>query len=112
MRAGERTIKIKIIEKQVRETGSEQVYKLKTNQDGESFTKNEQQQQGVGADRFRPKSRRSRLQTVSSRTTPGFIVVKCKKSISSVHRTTRRNEKTTAEEEKSPAKQIQVEIGD
>ena len=42
-------------------------------------------------------------------TTPGFIVVKRK---SSVHRTTKRNEKTTVEKEKSPAKRIQVEVGD
>ena len=89
-----------VIEKQVGETGSGQVYELKTNQDGESVTKKEQQQRGAGADRFRPKSRRSRLQTGSECTTPGFIVVKCKKFKSSVHRTTKRNEKTTVEEEK------------
>ena len=68
-----------IIEKQVGETGSGQVSELKTNQDGRSVTKKEQQQRGAGADRFRSKSR-SRLQTGSENTTPGFIVVKCKKS--------------------------------
>ena len=45
-------------------------------------------------------------------TTLGFIVVKRKKSKSSVHRTTKRNEKTTVEKEKSPARRIQVEVGD
>ena len=72
-----------IIEKQVGETVSGQVSELKTNQDGGSVTKKEQQQRGAGADRFRSKSRRSRLQTGSENTTPGFIVVKCKKSKSS-----------------------------
>ena len=48
-----------VIEKQIGETGSGQVYELKTNQDGESATKNEQQQRGAGTDRFRPKSRMS-----------------------------------------------------
>ena len=43
---------------------------------------------------------------LGSRTTPGFIVVKRKKSKFSVHRTTKRNKKTTVEEEESPAKQI------
>ena len=101
-----------VIEKQVGETGSGQVYILKNNLDGESVTKEEQQQRGAGADRFRSRSRRSRLQIGSKRTTPGFIVLKCQKSKSSVHRTTKRNEKTTIEEEKSPAERIRVEIGD
>ena len=93
-----------VIKKQVAETGSGQVYELKTNQDGESVTKKKQQQRGAGADRFQPKSRRSQLQTGSEHTTPGFIVVKRKKFKSSVHCTTKRK--------KSPAKRIQVEIGD
>ena len=75
--------------------------RTKDHQDGKSDTKNEQQR-GAGADRFRPKSRRS------ERTTPRFIVVKCKKSKSSVHRTTNKTEKTTVEEEKSPAKRTRV----
>ena len=82
--------------------------RTKDHQDGGSDTKNEQQQRGAGADRFRPKSRRSRLQTGSEGTTPRFIVVKCEKSKSSVHRTTKRTEKTTVEEEESPAKQTRV----
>ena len=49
---------------------------------------------------------------LGSPTTPGFIVVKRKKSKFSVHRITKRNEKTTVEEEKRPAKQIRVELGD
>ena len=41
-----------VIEKQVRGTGSGQVYELRTNQDGESVTKNELQQRSAGGDRF------------------------------------------------------------
>ena len=52
-----------VIEKQVRGTGSGQVYELRTNQDRESVTKNELQQRSAGGDRFLPKSKRSRLQT-------------------------------------------------
>ena len=70
------TDKIKfVIEKQVGETNSGQVDELKINEDGELVTKNEQQQRGAGADRFRPKSRKSQLQTGSECTTPGFTVV-------------------------------------
>ena len=69
-----------VTEKQVGETGFRHMYKLKTTQDGKSVTKKEQQQRGTEVDRFRPKSMRFQLRTGSERTTPGFILVKRKKS--------------------------------
>ena len=91
-----------IIKKQVGETDSGQVYKLQTKRVGKSddrVSESEQQQRGGGTDRLQLESRKSRLQSQLKRTTPGFIVVKSKKS-----RTAKRDTETNLEKEESSMK--------
>ena len=91
-----------IIEKQVRETDSGQVYELQAKRDGKSddrVSESDQQQQGGGDDRLQRESRKSWLQSQLEHTTPGFIVVKSKKSC-----TAKRDAETTLENEESSMK--------
>ena len=63
-----------VIDKQIGETGSGKIYKLKTNKDGESNDRNyeKEQQRGGGVDRLQV--RKSRIHRHYIRTKPGFIV--------------------------------------
>ena len=67
-----------VIEKQIGETGSEKIYELKTNKDGESNDRNDEkeQQQGGRADRLQ--ARKSRIRRQYVRSEPGFIVARYK----------------------------------
>ena len=93
-----------IIEKQIGETDSGQVYELQTRCDGKSddrVSESKQQQRGGGTDRFQRESEKSRLQSQLERATPGFIVVKSKKS-----RTAKRDAETTLKKEESSTKRF------
>ena len=86
-----------VIEKQVGETDSGQVYEQQTKRDSkldDRVSEREQQQRGEGTDRFQRESRNSQLQSQFKHTTPGFIVVRSKKS-----RTAKRDAETTLKKE-------------
>ena len=86
-----------VIEKQVGETDSGQVYEQQTKRDSkldDRVSEREQQQRGEGTDRCQRESRNSRLQSQFKHTTPGFIVVRSKKS-----RTAKRDAETTLKKE-------------
>ena len=88
-----------IIEKQVGETDSEQVYEPQTKHDGkldDRVSESKQQQRGGGNDRLQHESRKSRLQSQLERTIPRFIVAKSKKSC-----TAKRDAETTLKKESS-----------
>ena len=72
-----------IMEKQVGETDSGQVNKLQAKRDDKSddrVSEFEQRQRGGGTDRLPREWRKSGLQSQLERTTPGFVMVKSKKS--------------------------------
>ena len=97
-----------IIEKQVGETDSRQVYELQTKHDGKSddrVSEIKQQQRGEGTDRLQRESRKSRLQSQLERTTPGFIVVTSRKP-----RTAKRDTETTLKKEESSTKQFRNKV--
>ena len=97
-----------IIEKQVGETDSGQAYELQTNRDAKSddrVSKSKQQQRGRGTDRLQRESGKSQLQSQLECTTPGFIVVKSKKSPSG-----KRDAETTLEKEESPTKSFRNKV--
>ena len=97
-----------IIEKQVRETDLGQVYELQTKCDGKSndrVSESKQQQWGGGTDRLKRESRKSWLQNQLECTTPGFILVKSKKS-----HTAKIDAETTLKKEESSTKRFRNKV--
>ena len=97
-----------VIEKQVGETDSGQVYELQTKHDGQSndrVSEIKQQQRGGETDRLQRESRKSRLQSQLERTTPGFIVVTSRK-----YCTAKRDTEPTLEKEESSTKRFRNKV--